>query len=568
MSCISTSCAPSMSVAQGFRSAEPEKGSNAPTGHNTVQRAASHIQSRENTGQDDNIEDGVSSSSNLSDRHVDDNRVDDNYRIPPKSPVIRTLSPSPQQICATSNTKEKSFQKVFAILITIEKVDSITEFLHEGVHDGDLPLMRLHRDGREGVFDFGRRSKEGKASHPLKCFESFPLMNFENFDQYQWAMLAPIFRHTCQESAKCYEFHDKIILPFIEEEGVSEGGFGRVSRVKIHPTSNNQFAVKRLKSHDKQVFRAEFDMLSKFSKNTHPHLISLLAAYTHQKSFPFLFPWAEADLAIFWRKIKPKPRIEETMLWVARQCARIADSLSKIHEYNSFCGDGAAHTTQGFTRQRGGIKLYGRHGDIRPANILWFSNLEDANNGGTLKLTDFGLAEFHTMDSRSNRPRRQIGTSDVYRPPEYDMPDGKISRSYDIWTIGCLYLEFIAWLLGGWDLVRSFNIKRTPLEATWCLGRCDYTFFELEGKREMPRVKRAVTEFIRIDLHGLQACTQYLHEFIDLIEEELLLVEIGKTNSKRRIECGPLCSRLNKMYEQCAKDQEYAMRLTPWMENL
>lgn len=68
-----------MSVAQGFRSAEPEKGSNAPTGHNTVQRAASHIQSRENTGQDDNIEDGVSSSSNLSDRHVDDNRVDDNY---------------------------------------------------------------------------------------------------------------------------------------------------------------------------------------------------------------------------------------------------------------------------------------------------------------------------------------------------------------------------------------------------------------------------------------------------------------------------------------------------------
>lgn len=238
-------------------------------------------------------------------------------------------------------------------------------------------------------------------------------------------------------------------------------------------------------------------MLSKFSDDANPHLISLLAAYTQRKSFYLIFPWAGADLLQFWLEIKPKPNFEETVPWVATQCAGLASGLLQIHKYESIReprDSTAANGTLNVPEKSTRIILYGRHGDIKPANILWFPNPKDGNDGGTLKLTDFGLAEFHTLDSRSNLPKSQVATSPSYRAPEYDMVGGKISRSYDIWTMGCLYLEFIAWLLGGWDLVKLFTFKRATQVITPSLEPNDYSFFELLESGKTARTKKSVTE--------------------------------------------------------------------------
>ncbi|KAI0458011.1 kinase-like domain-containing protein [Xylaria acuta] len=473
-----------------------------------------------------------------------------------------------KRICA----EEKSYRKVFAILVLIEKADTIPEFLREGIHDGDLPLIKLELGGKPGIFEFGRKPEEGKVAHPLKCFKSFSRMNLMNFEDCQWAVLAPIFDRPRRKDVKHYDLKDQIILPFTEEEEVSEGGFGRIMRVKIHPdhhnfddsgTYCNQFAIKRLNSHDEQAFWGEFDMLSKFSDDAHPHLISLLAAYTHRKSFYLIFHWARADLVKFWMEIKPKPNIKETVHWVAEQCAELADGLLQIHRYESFRESRNGAAADGTSV---GTKLYGRHGDIKPANILWFQNPIDVNDKGTLKLTDFGLAEFHTLHSRSNLSKSRIATSPSYRPPEYDMVEGKISRSYDIWTMGCLYLEFITWLLGGWDLVRLFTIARATPVVTPCLESFDYSFFELVESGKTARVKETVTEFIRVKLHGHNTCTEYLHEFLDLIEEELLLIETGEVNSNKRIECGHLRSKLGSMYQKCVNNPGYAVTPSPRIE--
>ncbi|KAI0439232.1 kinase-like protein [Xylaria telfairii] len=468
-----------------------------------------------------------------------------------------------KKICALPTTEEKSYRKIFAILVLIEKADSILEFLREGVHDGDLPLMKLELGNK--TVEFGRKPSEGKDPHPLKCFKNFSRMNLMNFEDCQWAMLAPIFGRPSQEDVEHHDLEDLIVLPFTEGEEVSEGGFGRISRVKIHPdhhnfddsgTSCSQFAIKRLKSNDEKAFWGEFEMLSKFSGDAHPHLISLLAAYTHLQFSYLIFPWARADLADFWRVIKPKPNIKQTVGWVADQCAGLADGLLRIHRYTSFHG-----SRKGVAKFRipVGASLYGRHGDIKPANILWFPNLMDDNDGGTLKLTDFGLAELHSFDSRSYITKSHIATSPTYRPPEYDMKEGKISRSYDIWTMGCLYLEFITWLLGGWDLVKLFTVKRTTRVVPLCLEACDNSFFELVEGGKTARIKKTVTEFIKVKLHGHIACTEYLHEFLDLIEEEMLLIETGEVNSNKRIECGHLNSRLQSMRKKCQDNPGYAL---------
>ena len=79
-----------------------------------------------------------------------------------------------------------------------------------------------------------------------------------------------------------------------------------------------------------------------------------------------------------------------------------------------------------------------------------------------------------------------------YRPPECDLKGGKIGQSYDIWTLGCLYLEFITWLLGGWELVKAFEEKRMSFDPMWCDMDTD-TFFEIvECKR--PRAFAAMVK--------------------------------------------------------------------------
>lgn len=61
------------------------------------------------------------------------------------------------------------------------------------------------------------------------------------------------------------------------------------------------------------------------------------------------------------------------------------------------------------------------------------------------------------------------------------MPDRLLSRSYDIWALGCVYLEFLTWYFMGWGSVMEFSAlreyKRNNLEA-------DDDYFELTGAPE------------------------------------------------------------------------------------
>lgn len=226
-------------------------------------------------------------------------------------------------------------------------------------------------------------------------------------------------------------------------------------------------------------------MLKMFSDDTHAHLISLLATYEHLKDYYLIFPWADGDLTRFWEVHHPNPVSDvATIKWVAEQCKGIAHGLVKIHTYqtsNSVCPNGAHE------------HRYGRHGDLKPENILWFKDAK----GGILKISDFGLSEYSTVHNRS-KTISSVATSMSYRPPECDLRDGKVGPSYDIWTLGCLYLEFITWLLGGWNLVKEFEKKRMSFDPIWYCMSTD-TFFELTVSQQpeaivAARVKPAVTD--------------------------------------------------------------------------
>jgi serine/threonine protein kinase len=144
-------------------------------------------------------------------------------------------------------------------------------------------------------------------------------------------------------------------------------------------------------------------------------------------------------------------------------------------------------------------KRYGRHGDINPGNILWYDDTKCGAEtlSGTLKLADFGQAEVNSLKSRT-KPRSVANTL-TYRPPECDrlveQVRPTIRQTYDIWCLGCVYLEFVTWMLGGDLLLRNFISFRTTEDYFQNNSLTD-TFFQVVRNHKTDLLEVAVKEAV------------------------------------------------------------------------
>lgn len=201
------------------------------------------------------------------------------------------------------------------------------------------------------------------------------------------------------------------------------------------------------------------------ASHQHENLISLLATYRIGSKCCLVLPWAECDLLKYWREKHPgssQTERERTLVWLAEQCRGIAEGLLQIHHYETkLSTTGVISVSTKDRSQEAVIRLYGRHADIKPQNILWFPDPNQATNAsaGILKIADFGISDFNKTDGWQKGGRR-IPHTPPYRPPECDSEDGLIGPLYDIWALGCVYLEFITWWVGGWKSVEAFSRNR------------------------------------------------------------------------------------------------------------
>jgi len=225
-------------------------------------------------------------------------------------------------------------------------------------------------------------------------------------------------------------------------------------------------------------------MLKRFG-GRHPNIITLLATITRKESsrreqYYLLFPWAECDLLGYWKRIGKPRRDHESFKWISDQCHGIIGAIDFIHDPKELDDDGNW--------------LYGRHGDIKPENILCFKR----DGKEILVLSDLGLTAVHRRVSRSNQRGKSIPMSPIYRPPECDMDGqtGFVSQSFDIWTLGCLFLEFVVWTLCGWEGRIEFNSERYALHinGSETNGYFDATRLENELNRGEFKIKDKVVE--------------------------------------------------------------------------
>ncbi|KAF2263292.1 hypothetical protein CC78DRAFT_581702 [Lojkania enalia] len=165
-------------------------------------------------------------------------------------------------------------------------------------------------------------------------------------------------------------------------------------------------------------------------------------------------------------------------------------------------------------------KLFGRHGDIKPENIPWLSD----GKRGILKITDFGIAHFSTRDSVLAQSRPWVANSPSYRAPESDLPECKLSPPWDIWTLGCAYLEFVTWFFGGWAAIVEFANRRLAADFKYS-NILDDIFFTIEESGTCKaKAKGSVTEMMD-ELRSDNNCTEFFRDFLEIIQKDMLVVE-------------------------------------------
>lgn len=251
------------------------------------------------------------------------------------------------------------------------------------------------------------------------------------------------------------------------------------------------------------------------------HIVRFITAFRRGKpedpEHYLITEWADGgNLRDLW-KATPKPQLTASRVQeVIKQLLGLAEALNAAH----FLTDGGVYSGASY-----------RHGDLKPANILWFT---EEGKLGTFKICDWGCAKNKGVVTalRHSKTSAEYGTR-RYEPPEVETGVGsmlpgsqekRISRLYDIWSMGCITLEFIVWLLYGLDGLEKFN-KSVKGEMTD--GSPFYQLSDVGGKK-VARVHNVATYWMDYMARD-PACrvgTTALGDLLEIVQGGLLVVKL------------------------------------------
>jgi len=298
-------------------------------------------------------------------------------------------------------------------------------------------------------------------------------------------------------------------------------------------------------------------MLKALAVRNHAHLIKLLATYKFQDRYHMLFPYAQSNLRQFWAENIPN-KDHATNLWSLRQMYGIASGLGVIHNFQKIpstaTGNGKVIKDSCHLSVKDGEEKYGRHGDLKPENILWFRELGD-EPGGVLQIADFGLGRFHSRSSRSKVDPATVCTTPAYEAPEISLGQ-HISPAYDIWSLGCVFLEFVCWLIEGPTSVCTFQAGLEENVGSETYGA---RFFDLEPDPETGGKRAVVSAFIRTWIHDLREAhtSPLIRRLLDLVQDDMLVID-----AERRCLCDDLAKKLESMISMAQKIEVDILGLT------
>jgi serine/threonine protein kinase len=220
-----------------------------------------------------------------------------------------------------------------------------------------------------------------------------------------------------------------------------------------------------------------------------------------------MFEWADGgSLEDLWDK-NPEPALSTELIKEAVvQLRGLAEALYATHNQENDVGI--------------------RHGDLKPENILRFQSKPESIFG-TLKIGDWGLAKYHNTATvlRGENTTTKYGTP-LYEPPEVEVGKLKIlGRQYDIWSMGCIILELIIWLLYGYNDVKRFRkeVRGESKNQVPC-----YRFVsDGDGDQYKAKVHEIVVRWMdHMAEDPVCAADTAMGELLNLVRKRLLVVEL------------------------------------------
>lgn len=345
-------------------------------------------------------------------------------------------------------------KRVFAILVFSKLVRHASHLLEYKFMDKHLPMLRDSEGNRATSFNL---LADDQA---LRWFQTWDdTDDLLAFERGQWFFLAPEFT----QNSTMEQPHDRCPLPilkWVKKDPSHAGSFsilyqgeihkdhakwlGKVSHLSYLHVLSSRFltlsqcqvvAIKELndKNITEKAYEIEVDALGLTRRVNHLHLVKFIAGFQQKQKDYLMFQWVDGgDLNTFWTTHE-WVRDERLFGWALKQFNGLADGLRELHKRNC------------------------RHTDLKPNNILRSRKPESF---GHFQIADLGLAKVHVLPTSLRRvSTTNIAGAGRYQPPEEaeTWRKGSRSRSYDLWSMGCILLEFIIWLLLGKTGWEKFN---------------------------------------------------------------------------------------------------------------
>ncbi|KAF4458287.1 serine threonine kinase [Fusarium albosuccineum] len=392
--------------------------------------------------------------------------------------------------------------KTFAILVHMRVPELITA-IHE--HDSREEIFPVQEESLNKLIPVSNWTDE--------LIEEFCVVK-------QWWFTSPTF--TWEQFR--YKFEERYHLPFTAYgDSVGDSNYSTVFKRSIHighvklgpdqlcakdKDGNLRVAVKKLTSSDPDLADREATTLEMMRQSKSDHLIKAIAYYRYMENetayHHFMFPWAEhGNLWELWMKDTAASLEDNDFIWVFKQLTGQATAIEHLHgQHNS---------------------LNRRHGDLKPENILCFEEGDGSSSSRPavrLVITDVGLAKAHNGATQFREATSTTVSTKRYAGPEMEAtPGAPLSRRFDIWSMGCLLVEFVTWMLYGKE------------ELDKCTRATPTTFYELKrdkrGRVKSADVHSTVKKWVSFMQKDLR-CSKgtALGRLMDLIVHKLLVVNL------------------------------------------
>ncbi|CZR49169.1 uncharacterized protein FPRO_12602 [Fusarium proliferatum ET1] len=465
--------------------------------------------------------------------------------------------------------------------------DIMGTFKGHGMTDKYLPIRDLTSEDR--YCDVHTEGLQRVCSHEkaLEAFHRWDAHDVWNFYNDQWKFCAPMLNMECISQ----EFHPKHILPFIKKGTTQKDGhFSTVFEAVIHPShqigrgslkpniDQTRVALKELKNLSEPNYNVhvswlnEANALFQIAELRHKHLISQATAFKQGERRFIVLEWANGgNLRDIWLKESHDRSFLDggKVMRVLEELTGIASALSRLHGTNTKTRTAKAMSadlrkknpvsrSKTIPSQGHGDRLtvpkirfegvssdddydssdYGeeqhwRHGDLKPDNILHFTD-EKTPWLGTLKIADLGLAKQHAFATTQRQdPTQQKYTTSHYEAPEViTTMNSRVPRSrrYDIWSMGCIIFEYTIWLLYGYEEgLRSFYDEGKDIDA---YRETLYFTADLSTRKAQvsDAARRWSSHILEVDPECNRATPSVIKDLVTLVRDKLLVIGLPKEN--------------------------------------